>query len=57
MGADYMMIPLMAADRFGVNSVARAMAVILPVNTNRPDVVSLPGLAPAPLEWADTRAR
>ena len=33
MGADYMMIPLMAADRFGVNSVARAMAVILPVNT------------------------
>ncbi len=33
MGADYMMIPLMAADRFGVNSVARAMAIILPVNT------------------------
>ncbi len=33
MGADYMLIPLMAADRFGVNSVARAMAVILPVNT------------------------
>jgi MFS family permease len=33
MGADYMMIPLMAADRFGMNSVARAMAVILPVNT------------------------
>ena len=33
MGADYMMIPLMAADQFGVNSLARAMAVILPVNT------------------------
>ena len=33
MGADYMLIPLMAADRFGVNSLARAMAVILPVNT------------------------
>jgi len=33
MGADYMMIPLMAADRFGVNSVARAMGIILPVNT------------------------
>jgi MFS family permease len=33
MGADYMMIPLMAAEQFGVNSLARAMAVILPVNT------------------------
>lgn len=33
MGADYMMIPLMAAEIFGVNSLARAMAVILPVNT------------------------
>lgn len=33
MGADYMMIPLMAAEVFGVNSLARAMAVILPVNT------------------------
>lgn len=33
MGADYMMIPLMAAEQFGVNSLARCMAVILPVNT------------------------
>lgn len=33
MGADYMLIPLMAAEEFGVNSLARAMAVILPVNT------------------------
>jgi MFS family permease len=33
MGADYMLIPLMAAKQFGVNSLARAMAVILPVNT------------------------
>lgn len=33
MGADYMLIPLMAADRFGVNSLARAMAVILPADT------------------------
>jgi MFS family permease len=33
MGADYMLIPLMAAEQFGVNSLARAMAVILPVNT------------------------
>lgn len=33
MGADYMMIPLMAAEVFGVNSLARAMGVILPVNT------------------------
>ncbi len=33
MGADYMLIPLMAADQFGVNSLARCMAVILPVNT------------------------
>lgn len=33
MGADYMLIPLMAADRFGVNSLARAMAIILPADT------------------------
>ncbi|MBX5493769.1 MAG: MFS transporter [Bryobacteraceae bacterium] len=33
MGADYMLIPLMAADRFGVSSLARAMAVILPTDT------------------------
>ncbi|WP_031496681.1 MFS transporter [Bryobacter aggregatus] len=33
MGADYMMIPLMAADRFGVNSLFRAMAIILPTDT------------------------
>ena len=33
MGADYMLIPLMAAEQFGVNSLARAMSVILPVNT------------------------
>ncbi|MBI4874887.1 MAG: MFS transporter [Acidobacteria bacterium] len=33
MGADYMLIPLMAAEQFGVNSLARCMAIILPVNT------------------------
>jgi MFS-type transporter involved in bile tolerance (Atg22 family) len=33
MGADYMLIPLMAAKQFGVNSLAKAMAIILPVNT------------------------
>ncbi len=33
MGADYMLIPLMAAEQFGINSLARAMAVILPLNT------------------------
>lgn len=33
MGADYMLIPLMAADQFGVNTLARAMAIILPANT------------------------
>lgn len=33
MGADYMLIPLMAAEQFGVNTLARAMAVILPMNT------------------------
>ncbi len=33
MGADYFLIPLMAAEQFGVNTLARAMAVILPVNT------------------------
>ncbi len=33
MGADYMLIPLMAAEQFGVNSLARAMSVILPTDT------------------------
>jgi MFS family permease len=33
MGADYMLIPLMAAEQFGINTLARSMAVILPVNT------------------------
>jgi MFS family permease len=33
MGADYMLIPLMAAEQFGVNTLARAMAIILPANT------------------------
>jgi MFS family permease len=33
MGADYMLIPLMAAEQFGVNTLPRAMAVILPVIT------------------------
>lgn len=32
MGADYMLIPLMAAEQFGINTLARAMAIILPVN-------------------------
>ena len=33
MGADYMLIPLMAAEQFGVTSLARAMSIILPANT------------------------
>jgi MFS family permease len=33
LGADYMLIPLMAAEQFGVNSLARAMAIILPTDT------------------------
>lgn len=33
MGADYMLIPLMAAEQFGVNTLSRSMAVILPMNT------------------------
>ncbi len=33
MGADYMLIPLMAAEQFGVNSLARAMSIILPTDT------------------------
>ncbi len=33
MGADYMLIPLMAAEQFGLNTLARSMAIILPVNT------------------------
>lgn len=33
MGADYMLIPLMAAKQFGLTSLPRAMAVILPANT------------------------
>ena len=33
MGADYMLIPLMAAEQFGVNSLARTMGIILPTDT------------------------
>ena len=33
MGADYMLIPLMAADQFGLATLARAMAAILPTDT------------------------
>jgi len=33
MGADYMLIPIMAAEKFGVNSLARAMSIILPADT------------------------
>ena len=33
MGADYMLIPLMAADLFGVRSLARAMSGIIPSDT------------------------
>jgi MFS family permease len=33
MGADYMLIPLMAADLFGLRSLARAMSAILPSDT------------------------
>ena len=33
MGADYMLIPLMAAEQFGVNTLGRAMAIILPADT------------------------
>src|SRR5204862_2900684 len=33
MGADYMLIPLMAAEQFGVDTLGRAMAIILPTDT------------------------
>jgi MFS family permease len=33
MGADYMLIPLMAADQFGLSTLARAMSAILPTDT------------------------
>lgn len=33
MGADYMLIPLMAADQFGLATLARAMSAILPTDT------------------------
>jgi len=33
MGADYMLIPLMAADQFGLSTLARAMSAILPSDT------------------------
>lgn len=33
MGADYMLIPLMVAEEFGVSALARAMSIILPLNT------------------------
>ncbi len=33
MGADYMLIPLMAADQFGLTTLPRAMSAILPTDT------------------------
>jgi MFS family permease len=33
LGADYMMVPLMAAQLFGPNSLARAMGIILPLGS------------------------
>lgn len=33
MGADYLLVPLMAAKQFGLTSLPRAMAIILPANT------------------------
>jgi MFS family permease len=33
LGADFMLIPLMAAQVFGTNSLARAMGVILPADS------------------------
>lgn len=33
MGADYMLIPLMAAEQFGLATLARVLAIILPINT------------------------
>jgi MFS family permease len=33
MGADYMLIPLAAAEQFGLPTLARAMAIILPTDT------------------------
>jgi len=33
MGADYMLIPLMAADLFGLQSLGRAMSAIVPSDT------------------------
>ena len=33
MGADYMLIPLMAADQFGLTSLGKAMSAILPTDT------------------------
>lgn len=33
MGADYMLIPLMVADEFGLSSLAAIMSVVLPINT------------------------
>ena len=33
MGADYMLIPLMVAEEFGLSTLARAMSLLLPINT------------------------
>ncbi len=33
MGADYMLIPLMVAEEFGIGTLARALSIILPINT------------------------
>ena len=33
MGADYMLIPLMLAEEFGLESLAQALSIVLPLNT------------------------
>ena len=33
LGADYMLIPLMAAEVFGTNSLARVMGIVLPADS------------------------
>lgn len=33
MGADYMLIPLMLAEEFGLDTLARALSIVLPLNT------------------------
>ena len=57
MGADYMLIPLMAADLFGLRTLGRAMSAIVPSDTIDAVLVAQPDRAGCAPRGAATAAR